>query len=376
MFAPSLLLQTSLVVLIGSCIYGGTPPSPWLREVLVRFWQTSRDIATGDGPEKSVPWTNWAASTPIQGDWFGTTLFATPFGSLDLGLRLGKFCMALENVSAGRAASNIGGWQSEDLVSSLDPALVEFRGLLHEALAAFLRRRQPNHPHGDEDLGIAAVVDGLWVNINRPGHRNALHDHGKPTLSQVASGIYYPMMNDSTAAWGEVTSQASVRFMFSEKPMDIKPRLGLMMLFPTDLPHEVESLAPGAGARVSIAFNLRVRWLDSPLLMAAAAGDVGRIKTLVSQGADTEEPDAVLGLRAVHLAAEAAHLDVLKVLAVLGANTSALSFEGWSPLGIAAERGHNLVAQHLVGQGEDIEAKLAQSGLPPPRGGRPCFLRI
>merc|ERR550525_1782169 len=69
-------------------------------------------------------------------------------------------------------------------------------GLLHAPLALFLRREGRGSPPAavgeSPDLRIAAVAVDLWANVNRPGDRNVIHNHGEPTDSVVASGVYYP----------------------------------------------------------------------------------------------------------------------------------------------------------------------------------------
>merc|ERR1711933_581154 len=103
------------------------------------------------------------------------------------------------------------------------------------------------------------------------------------------------------------------------------------------------------GPRISLAFNLRVRWLDGPLPRAAIAGRVQELRRLVDEeGGDVEAADPELGLRPLHLAAEAGHMCAVEALIGLGADAAATSVEGWSPLSLAAERGHLAMVQRLL----------------------------
>lgn len=67
-------------------------------------------------------------------------------------------------------------------------------------------------------------------------------------------------------------------------------------------------------------------------------------------GVSLEQPDHLLGFRPAHVAAEAGNLSMVRALEALGADLSALSKDGWSPLGLALDRGHHHVALHLDGE--------------------------
>lgn len=133
----------------------------------------------------------------------------------------------------------------------------------------------------------------------------------------------------------------------------------------------MERVPDGGGTRISLACNVWVRWLDTPLLRAAHAGLGDRVRQLVSDGAAVEEQDTQLGFRALHFAAEAGHLSVIETLVGLGADAGALSSEGWSPLGLAADRGHAdcVTSLHSLGvpeEGRDdnaTEDAVPQSGV-------------
>ncbi|CAE8725978.1 unnamed protein product, partial [Polarella glacialis] len=308
-----------------------------------------------------APW--HPVKEPEFAEWLGDEVLALPVGDPSLALRLGLACLTFASRGGGHNKSNIGGFHSNDLsrMGAVDPALDQFLHALHEPLAAFLRRRLAGKlPPGVRDKGgalhVSAVLENLWANVNQPGHYNDKHNHGTPTSSIVATGVYYPM---TTEAWGEPTSAAKLRlFPNTGSPIEVTPRAGLLLVFPTELIHETEPVPVGEPGRTSLAFNIRIRWLDRPLARAAAAGDVAQVQRLIAEGADVEAVDLVQGLRAAHHAAENGQGAALQALEAAGANLSALSFEGWSPLGLAFDRGHVAVVRHLAGTEAEAAARL------------------
>lgn len=284
------------------------------------------------------------------GRWFGKSVFAVHLESSALRAGISELCFTLEGRNDGRLKSNQGGFQSKELVAHNETFLLEFVSHLHKPLAVFLAARVPVGYSRDASngLAIAAVADQLWVNVNRPGDWNNRHHHGEPSGSLVASGVYYP-----AAAGG-----AAVLTLFpeGEPPVDIAPSEGLLVMFPPDVEHTVEPLPQGSAARISLAFNIHARWLDMPIHKAAIAGDVDAVERICANTTIVDEADSVLGLRAIHLAAEAGHVAVVKSLADRGADTLAVSWEGFSPLGLAAERGHVAVSQYLIRSAMDMES--------------------
>lgn len=289
--------------------------------------------------------------------WLGSSVLAVRVGDAALAEGLAQLCLDLESSDEGRVISNRGGgWQSKDLISHPSPALSEFSELLKEPLHAFLRGPDADHAHLEGDAGnTTIVIDQLWANVNRPGHWNERHNHGSLTRSLVASCVYFP-------AGGRGGSAASLRlFPDGEEEVQVIPQAGLLVMFPPDLEHQVDRVPVDGGARLSVACNVGVRWLDTPLLRAAHEGHQGKVQDLVGDAAKTEEADGVLGFRAIHLAAEAGHVEVMKTMLSLGTDAAPISFEGWSPLGLAADRGHVDFVEYLlergIAQGHDEESR-------------------
>lgn len=329
-------------------------------------------------PEPLLPWTKIdRAGRDLRSHWFEDAVLAAPLGGPKLARRLFGDCLAMEQSSFSdgstrRQVSNIGGWQSDDLCRNQNPALQRFAQLLHRPLAAYLssimndkfrfmlhgttcgsgKGGNAQQQEQQQQVVVSAVLEHFWANVNRPGHWNACHHHGAPTASVLASGVFYPADCEPTAPLR--------LFPRGRDPVLVTPQAGLLLLFPPDMPHEVDPVPIGAGPRVSLAFNLRVRWLDNPQLRAAMVGNSSELRRLLaSDRASFDMGDKILGLRASHIAAEAGHVSAVKTLAASGvADVRAESSEGWSPLSLAAERGHRQVVQYLASESRSLPHQL------------------
>ncbi len=123
---------------------------------------------------------------------------------------------------------------------------------------------------------------------------------------------------------------------------------------------------------------------DAPtarMLMAASAGDEPAVRKLIEEGADVNailddamvrhataggadfggaDPVALGALRltAVHMAAQAEHASVVRLLIEKGADVNAVAQEQMSALYMAASKGHDEVVRLLIGKGADAGAAL------------------
>ncbi|CAL1139227.1 unnamed protein product, partial [Cladocopium goreaui] len=264
-----------------------------------------------------------------------------------LGEQIVALCRALERQSRGRTVSNRGGWQSKDLVALDAQEFRELMKLMEAPAKTFLQAQEWTHPVEDnETLEVAVTPDQLWANINRPGDWNARHTHGSPSASLFASGVFYPEVDE------RVEPARLVLYPGNASTIRVVPESNLLVLFPPDLPHEVEASDSAAEERVSIAFNLVARWLPGELLQAAHQGDAGKARMLAA-----DKTDRLLGLSAAHLAAEQGHVAVLKALTGKS-NLSAMSTLG-TPLELAAARGHDVAVEYLMSKAQHGPAVVA-----------------
>jgi uncharacterized RmlC-like cupin family protein len=84
---------------------------------------------------------------------------------------------------------------------------------------------------------------GFWFNWMGPGHRTSLHTHEE--RDELLSAVYYVT---APAHCGDLVLDLSLT------RLRLSPSPGLMVLFPPDVPHEVDVNRSGED-RLSVAFN-------------------------------------------------------------------------------------------------------------------------
>lgn len=101
-------------------------------------------------------------------------------------------------------------------------------------------------------LGQIELRHGFWFNEMRPGQRTTLHSHEE--LDEQLSAVYYVTCPENSGRLILHDDHARI---------SIVPHPGLLVLFPPDLPHEVEENV-SAQTRLSIAFNFGPRDSEFP----------------------------------------------------------------------------------------------------------------
>jgi uncharacterized protein (TIGR02466 family) len=157
---------------------------------------------------------------------------------------------------AGVQLSNRGGWQStHDLTAWAGDA-----GARLVDHAAALASAHTTSSRGD--AGLAWSIDA-WANVGAAGAANRVHVHGGAFWSTV----YYVSVGDGEGGElvlhdprlpGLLMHAPELHFKGAgpELSVPIKPRAGLMVLFPAWLSHSVEPWE-GSEPRISIAMNIR-----------------------------------------------------------------------------------------------------------------------
>jgi uncharacterized protein (TIGR02466 family) len=179
--------------------------------------------------------------------------------SAPLNEKLRTRILAQAAADQGVQATNVGGWHSangqlEFLAELREPLLQRMLAMTNEATRKFIA-----------DLGLKPVSLQwsflAWANVSRKGDFNTTHTHPGMTWS----GVYYvdtgvtPGQNDSGALrFSDPTPGSAASFLpFAARICpEIHPVSGLMVLFPSYLPHFVHPHR-GSGPRISIAFNFR-----------------------------------------------------------------------------------------------------------------------
>lgn len=182
-----------------------------------------------------------------------------------LNRRLGQ--VILERAAGHRSTqhSNLGGWQSSwDMEDWGGPDLAR----VLEAARGLAERMTV------ERDGRPAKVRwriNCWANVNRGGQGNEFHTHP----GAFWSGAYYVATGTSEAGTGEAGGEFEVQdprgvgpamyaprltfagadFASLGAAQTLRPQAGMIIMFPSWLQHAVRPYR-GAGARISIAFNM------------------------------------------------------------------------------------------------------------------------
>jgi len=160
--------------------------------------------------------------------------------------------------SDGHKKSNVAGWRSgDDLLNTDNTAIKQLEKMMIDSIQVMLSKAPL--PRLDKvELDMFA-----WANINRDGSYNTPHIH--PTYH--FAGIYYV----ATGTLDRHYSQNGQLEIIDPRPaaaampitgfefggtMQIKPRAGLLVIFPAWLMHSVLPFK-GAGERISIPFNIK-----------------------------------------------------------------------------------------------------------------------
>lgn len=169
--------------------------------------------------------------------------------------RLAEIVLERATYRAARSLTTIGGFRTDsNLLRVDDPAITALAGWISEAVEALSSAVQADFaPHRD------AVVAEAWGNIYHDGDFQLPHIHH----GAIWSGVYYvtaggPSRRPGTGGDLELIDPRPVAGTGDGAPghlCQIAPRAGLMIAFPSWLPHAVTPNV-SSSVRISIAFNV------------------------------------------------------------------------------------------------------------------------
>lgn len=189
--------------------------------------------------------------------------------SEELNQRLKQIILVKERAEVGVSATNVGGWHSRRDLTEWGEECVEILLARIQAMAREMVRRC----FGISDSKyLNNWTIKAWANVNRKGCFNKFHNHveypqGKhserPTGNfSLWSGVYYVDngQNSASAASGNIVfsdeHSVSIKDQYTTvNRYEVKPKPGLMLLFPSSLGHLVEPHNTD-GTRISVSFNL------------------------------------------------------------------------------------------------------------------------
>ena len=176
-------------------------------------------------------------------------------GAAELNRALRKTIADRRAANPGLRLSNRGGWQSTH----------DFPSWSGEAGLAIVRRAlelATEHTVRADGSAPAWTVEA-WANVSGPGAFNMPHVHG----GTYWAAVYYVAVGEGEGGQlvlhdprmpGLRMHAPGLRFrnMGADLRAEVKPREGLMLLFPGWLSHSVEPW-DGTGERMSVAMNIR-----------------------------------------------------------------------------------------------------------------------
>jgi uncharacterized protein (TIGR02466 family) len=193
------------------------------------------------------------------------SLFATPLlthiwaDGTELNVPLRDSILEEERRHPGKELTNYGGWHSETgtlrFCESAGERLIRH---MHEMIEEATRRLYAEFSRPSQPIDW---IFSAWANVNRRGDFNQMHTHPGATWS----GVYYVDHGESnpdaegTAIHLSDPCPPRTNIFFpelSDSDILFKPQPGLMILFPSYVPHSVQPHR-GDRARISIAFNVR-----------------------------------------------------------------------------------------------------------------------
>lgn len=173
--------------------------------------------------------------------------------------KLKEYCYSVQKIEPnGVKRSNFCGWQSNPLILASAPSeLRSFFDILYEAINgvhAALGFRNTYHQ----------IVDGMWININKKNNSNLTHTHPNCYFSGVFyvsvpkdSGriVFQNPMNEIKYTYA--TEHIELFNEFNSSDYSVTPVDGLLVMFPSWLPHYVEP-SNSEEDRISFAFNTSI----------------------------------------------------------------------------------------------------------------------
>ena len=191
-------------------------------------------------------------------------LFPVPIQTTKLELNIDsliEFCYAMKRKNEkGVEISNVGGWQSDNIVNETHTEFVKLKNKIEEAANLYHHEMQLKKTYNQK-------IDNIWININQKGHSNEWHIHA----GTILSGAFYLINGKSSIVFRHPFSDINTYFWGSsilEKPnfytggeFNISPKPNLLLIFPAWVYHKV-SMNKEDIDRISFSFNTVIHEIE------------------------------------------------------------------------------------------------------------------
>lgn len=180
--------------------------------------------------------------------WFPTVIWSAMIHMIDNG-KLKAWAYEKQKSDKGRAISNYGGWQSNDLKAGENEELVKLVAHLNKEVNECARQV------GMKELQLY----NIWININPPGSYNHLHNH----VDSVLSGCYYVdakpeqgniQFERNDGAEYHIPVDVAQETYYTSTRATYAAKTGALYVFPGWLKHSVQGNYSNTD-RISVAFN-------------------------------------------------------------------------------------------------------------------------
>jgi uncharacterized protein (TIGR02466 family) len=164
-----------------------------------------------------------------------------------------KFCYEMKRKNEkGVQISNIGGWQSDNIVDETHTEFVKLKNKIEDAANIYHHDIQLKKTYNQK-------ISNIWININQKGHSNETHNHAY----SIFSGAFYltkgetapivfqhPFRDINTYFWNEIEEWNEV----NSGEWSILPEPNRLLIFPAWLWHKV-SMNEENIDRITFSFN-------------------------------------------------------------------------------------------------------------------------
>jgi len=187
-------------------------------------------------------------------------LFSVPIQMFKLELNIDsliEFCYEMKrNDEIGVEISNIGGWQSVDVLNETHTEFVKLKNKIEEAVTTY---------HHDIQLKktVKQKIGNIWININGKGHSNEFHVHSYCHLS----GVFYLTKSKTPIVFQHPFRDITTYFWkksFIEKwnevnsgEWNVLPEPNYLLVFPPWVQHRVLMNKEDTD-RISLSFNTKI----------------------------------------------------------------------------------------------------------------------
>ena len=184
-------------------------------------------------------------------------LFPVPIQITELELNIDsllEFCYEMKRKDEkGVEISNIGGWQSEDVINETHTEFVKLKQVIEERANIFHHDIQLKKTYNQK-------IDKIWVNINQKGHSNQFHLHA----GAIFSGAFYLTKGKTSIVFGHPFGDISTYYWnnslieewneVNSGDWSLEPNPNLLLIFPPWVKHKVDMNKEDTD-RISISFN-------------------------------------------------------------------------------------------------------------------------